>query len=647
MSKKDKIQSVESKDQEKVSYKTMFRIYKVFGRHYRQHWKLGVLAYTGLFLTILISLLTPWPLKLILDNVVLNNPLPEQVAFLTRWFGGEGQTLLLVLALAYVFLRVADGFVSYMHKIGLMTIGSIMGADITERIFAHLQRLSLSFHQSTRSGDLLYRVTSDIGKINTILIDLPQNSVYRLFTIFSHVGLMLVLEWRLALLAFSVIPVLYYYHRRIGSGLQAASEKKRKKESKVTSIIMENVTAMALVQAYGREDWQQARFAAENRESLESGIKAMQLSKLFKRVNDILAAIGGGMIVYFGGSLALNGAILPGTLVLFVSYLKNLYGPIEKFADEMLGVAQAQVSGRRVLELVECDMVMQDAPNAIPAPCFNGRLEFRHVGFGYHQDAEVLRNLSFVVQPGETVALVGHSGAGKSTLVSLLMRFYDPQKGQILIDGRELREFTLKSLRSRVTILMQEARLFNKTVRENIGFGKIDATDEEIIQAAKLAQAHEFIMQMPQGYDTMIDEGGDNLSGGQRQRLNIARAIIRHTPILILDEPATALDARTEARIHQALDELTRGKTTFIIAHKFSTISRADKILALEHGRLAGFGKHDELLETCRPYRELYELQLGRLLEHAPDAAETNGDNGKLGGATPELSGVGIVPASS
>jgi len=650
MSKKNQINPISSKDtkdQEKVSYKTMFRIYKVFGRHYRQHWKLITLAYSGLLLTILVSLLTPWPLKLILDNVILNNPLPEKFSFLARWFGQDAQTLLLALALAYIALRVLDGLVSYMHKIGLMTVGSIMSADITERIFAHLQRLSLSFHQSARSGDLLYRVTADLGGISTILIELPQSSVYRLITIASHVGLMLVMEWRLALLAFSVIPVLYYYHRRIGSGLQAASEKKRKKESNITSLIAENVTAMALVQAYGREDWLQARFQAENRESLESGIETMRLSKLFKRVNDILVAIASGMIIYFGGSFVLAGAILPGTLVLFASYLKNLYGPVEKFADEMLGVAKAQVAGRRVLELVDCEMVMRDAPNAIPAPLFKGRLEFRHVGFGYHQGAEVLKNLSFAVEPGETVALVGHSGAGKSTLVSLLMRFYDPQKGQILIDGRDLREFTLKSFRSRVTILMQEARLFNKTVRENIGFGKIDATDQEIIQAAKLAQAHDFIMQMPQGYDTMIDEGGDNLSGGQRQRLNIARAIIRNTPILILDEPATALDARTEARIHQALDELTKGKTTFIIAHKFSTISRAGKILALEHGRLAGFGKHEELLETCRPYRELYELQFGRLLEYALETAEATGDNGKLGGATPELSGVAIVPASS
>jgi len=646
MSKKGQSQSASSmkkKAQEKVSYKTLIRIYKTFWRHYLKHWKLIAVAYSGLLLTILVSLLTPWPLKLILDNVILNNPLPEKFSFLTRWLGQDVQTLLLALALAYVVLRVLDGLVSFVHKTSLLTVSSIMGADITERIFAHLQRLSLSFHQPARAGDLLYRLTSDLGSISTILIELPQNSIYRLVTVASHVGLMLVIEWRLALVAFSVMPILYYYHRRIGSGLQAASEKKRKKESNITSLIAENVTAMALVQAYGREDWQQARFAAENRESLESGIETMRLSKLFKRVNDILVAIATGMIIYFGGSFVLAGAILPGTLVLFVSYLKNLYGPVEKFADEMLGVAKAQVAGKRVLELVECDMVMQDAPNALSAPFFNGRVEFRNVGFGYHQETAVLKNLSFVVEPGETVALVGHSGAGKSTLVSLLMRFYDPQQGQILIDGRDMRAFTLKSLRRRVTILLQEAKLFNKTVRENIGFGKIEATEEEIVRAAKLAQAHDFIVQMPQGYETMIDEGGDNLSGGQKQRFNIARAIIRNTPILILDEPATALDAKSEARIHQALDELTKGKTTFIIAHKFSTIAHADKILVLEDGLAAGYGRHEELLQTCRPYRELYELQLGRPQEYAPRAAEANGKNGVPVNAVPELREAGFV----
>ncbi|MDZ7342901.1 MAG: ABC transporter ATP-binding protein/permease [candidate division KSB1 bacterium] len=596
---------------ERVNYRTLLRLYKVFGRYYKKHWKLLAVAYTGLLLTIVVALFTPWPLKLILDHVILEKPLPARVDFLNQWFGTNAEMLLAVLVVAFVALRFLDSIVSYMHKVGILSVGEMITTDARELIFSHLQRLSLSFHESARSGDLIYRLTSDIRDLKTVLIMVPENFIYRVLMIVTHVSLMMVLEWRLALLAFSVIPVLYYFQRRLGSGIQTATRKKRSKESDVTSIISENVTAMALVQAYGREDLQQTRFESENRQSLESGIEAMRLSKMFKRTNDILAALGTSGVVYFGGSLALDGMLSIGTLVLFASYMKNLYGPIEKFASMFLEIAKAQVAGDRILELVECDMVIADSPHAVPAPPFKGHIEFRRVAFGYQHGVEVLKNISFTVEPGETIALVGHSGAGKSTLVSLLLRFYDPHNGQILFDGRDIRDFTLKSLRAQVTILLQEARLFNQTVRENIAFGKIGATEEEIIRAAKLAQAHDFIMEMPEGYDTEIYEGGDNLSGGQKQRINIARAIIRNTPILILDEPATALDARAEAKIHQALDELTRGKTTFMIAHRFSTLARADKILVLEQGRLAGFGTHEELMQNCREYRELYELQIG------------------------------------
>jgi ABC-type multidrug transport system fused ATPase/permease subunit len=596
---------------ENVSYKTLFRLYKVFGRYYKKHWKMLATAYAGLMMTIVVALFTPWPLKLILDHVILEKPLPARVAFLNQWFGANAELLLAVLVLAFVVLRFLDSIVSYVHKVGILSVGEMITTDARQHVFGHLQRLSLSFHESARSGDLIYRLTSDIRDLKTILIMVPENLIYRLLMIGTHVSLMMVLEWRLALLAFSVIPLLYYFQRRIGTGVQSATRKKRSKESEVTSIIAENVTAMSLVQAYGREDLQQARFESENRQSLESGIEAMRLSKMFKRTNDILAAAGTTVVIYYGGSLALDGVLSAGTLVLFAAYLRNLYSPIEKFASMMVEIAKSQVAGDRILELVDSDMVIEDSPHAIPAPPLAGRIEFRHVGFSYQSGGEVLKNLSFMVEPGETVALVGHSGAGKSTLVSLLLRFYDPQKGQVLIDGHDLRELTLKSLRAQVTILLQDANLFNQTIRYNIGFGKFEATEEEIVQAAKLAQAHDFIMDMPEGYDTEVYEGGENLSGGQKQRLNIARAIIRNTPILILDEPATALDARAEAKIHQALDELTKGKTTFIIAHRFSTIARADKILVLEHGRLAGFGTHEELMTTCREYREQYKLQFG------------------------------------
>lgn len=392
------------------------------------------------------------------------------------------------------------------------------------------------------------------------------------------------------------------------------------------SLISENVTAMALVQAYGRENSQQAQFESENQQSMESGITALRLSKTFKRVSDIVMAIGTFGVVYYGGRLALDGTVSPGTLVLFTAYLRNLYKPIEKFADLTLNLAKSQVAGERLMELIDSDMIMEDNPDAEPASTFNGKIEFRDVHFSYQTGIEVLKGINFIVQPGETVALVGASGAGKSTLISLLLRFYDPQNGQILIDDKHITKFTLKSVRAQITVVMQDALLFNKTVRENIAFGKDDATEEEIVYAARLAQADNFIKQMPNGYDTKIYEGGENLSGGQKKRLNIARAIIRNTPILIMDELSTALDVKAERAIHKALNELTADKTTFVIAHRFSSIANADKILVLDDGQLVGFGTHPELMDSCLSYRELYELQYDNLIKGS-EVVSTESDN--------------------
>jgi len=616
-------------ENERISYKTLLRVYKVFGNHYKNHWKQLTVAYLGLLLTVAFGLLVPWPMKLILDHVILKSPLPENASFVTDWFGAAPLTLLTILVLAFIVLHAIDGFVSYYFKVGMVMVSIKIRREIRERVFAHMQRLSMAFHESYRSGDLIFRMMSDLRELPTILLSVPQNFVYRIFTIGAHAGIMWIMSPRLALVAFSVIPLMYYFNRRIGTKVQRATKKKRNTESNIASIISENAAGMALVQAYGREDLLQTRFADENRQSLESTLTATRLSKVFSRITDTLVALGTCGIAYYGGSLALDGVITPGTLVLFVAYLKKLYSPLDKFSAMLLDIVRSQVAAERILELVDCDLIVQDSPNAIPAPAFKGRIEFRNVTFGYKNDVAVLKNLNFVVAPGETIALVGHSGAGKSTLTSLLLRFYDPQQGQILIDGVDLRDYQLKSLRAQLTVVMQDAKLLNKTVKENIAFGKIDATDDEIIHAAKLAQAHDFITAMPEGYETMILQGGENLSGGQKQRINIARAIARNSAIAILDEPATALDAKAEAKIHAALAELTKGKTTFVIAHRFSTIAHADKILALEDGRLAGLGTHEQLLQTCALYRELYELQHNRVAEPAP-AAEADGlENGK------------------
>ncbi len=634
MGKKDKKTKKDKKHKsgkavkfENVNWKILKRSYKAFAPHYKTNWKLLAVSVSSLLLTTLLSLATPWALTMILDHVILKQPLPEKFAFIAQWFGSDPYALLAVFSLAFIVISIVDSMVSYLQKVGFLIVGVNMSAEIRERTFRHLQKLSLSFHEVFRSGDLVYRLTSDLRELPMLLLGVPVGFFGRIFIIATHMAVMLMMEWRLALIAFAAMPVLYYYNRRTGSGMHKATKEKRSTEGNVTSLISENVTGMALVQAYGREDLQHARFRAENRKSLESGLEAMKLSKIFKRVTDILTAVGTAGVVYYGASLAMDAMLSIGTVVLFVTYLRKLYSPLDKFAEMFLDIAKSQVSAERILELLEYDNLVVDEPNAIPAPPFQGRVEFRNVDFAYAPGMEVFKNLNLAIAPGEMLAIVGHSGAGKSTFVNLLLRFYAPQNGEILIDGQPSNKFTLESLRRQMTVVMQDARLFNKTVRENLAFGKPGVTEEEIVQAAKLAQAHDFIMAMPEGYDTMISEGGDNLSGGQKQRLNLARAMVRNTPIMILDEPATALDARTEANIHAALESLMAGKTVFMIAHKFSTISRAHKILMLEKGRPAECGTHQELMRTSRAYRELYELQLSPAPEPEEPVSESTAES--------------------
>ncbi len=623
-------QKAKKKEREKLDLKGLAKTYKTFGRHYKKYWKILTVAYLFLFATIGVAVLSPWPLKLILDHLILDEPLDQSVAFLKPIFDIDPKLLLLVLALAIVVLAVLEAVFSYVNKFYVSSTGDRINADIRERVFAHLQRLSLSFHDSARSGNLVYLLTSDANEMSAIMIDFPQDFTQRIVTFGAYAAIMLALDWRLGLIALSTVPLIYLFTKYFGASMKGAIRRKREREGEVASIVAENITAMALVQAYGREDTERSRFNVEAQQSLDAQLHALRFHKTYSRITEFLVTMSTAGVLYFGGRFALHDDITAGTLVLFVSYLRDVYGSFDKFSGLFIKLAQSQVSAERLLDLVENDMVVRDEPKAMPAPAFKGRIEFRDVNFAYKRGQNVLKHLNFVVEPGETVALVGHSGAGKSTLISLLLRFYDPQQGQILIDGMDIRQFTIKSLREQMTILLQDAMLFRQTVRENIAFGKKDATEEEIIEAAKRAEAHEFISQMPDGYDTMMYESGDNLSGGQKQRINIARAIIRNTPIVILDEPVTGLDAKAEAKVNLAIQHLTRGKTTFIIAHKFSTIVNANKIIMLEEGQLAHLGTHEQLLRQSPPYRELYELQFGWQRELAAETAAANGGNGRL-----------------
>ncbi|MEM7118037.1 MAG: ABC transporter ATP-binding protein, partial [Chloroflexota bacterium] len=511
--------------------------------------------------------------------------------------------------LSIIIIELLISIFSYFNKFYLSSAGLYIVADIRERVFAHLQRLSLTFHESTQSGDIIYRMTADVKETKGLMVSAPQELISRGLTIVSITVVMMLFNWQLGLVAFSVIPFMYLFTRYFGETVEKTAKKLKKKEGKIASIIAENAEAMSLVKAYGLEASEKARFDEQNQASMGYEMRVVALTKTFKRVMEMMAALGTSFVLYVGARTVLNLELQPGTLVLMMTYVKELYGPIDKLSEAVLDLAKTQVAGQRLLELVENDMIIEDSPTAVPAPEFKGKIQFNDVTFAYKRDKNVLENLNIDVEAGETVALIGHSGAGKSTLISLLLRFYDPQQGEILIDGQNIQDFTQLSLRSRMTILLQGAFLFRKSIRDNIAFGRPEASDDEIVAAAKAAQAHDFIVDLPEGYDTLIVEGGKNLSGGQMQRISIARAMIRNTPILILDEPTTGLDAASEAKVNTAVRHLTQGKTTFIIAHQFSTVRHADKIALLEQGQSAQIGTHQQLLQTSAEYRELVSLQ--------------------------------------
>ncbi len=621
----------------KVRFKpgVLLRVYKVFGRHYKKYWKVVTASFLSLLATIATVMLVPWPLKLILDYVILGQPLPESLTFLNPLMLESPQTVLLILAVSIVVLAILEAIFSYMNKFWISSTGHRINADIRERVFAHLQRLSLSFHSASHSGDVVYMLTSDMPKMKDVLVDFPQEFLFRTITFISAMAIMVSLDWRLGAIALGAVPLLAWFINYYGTGMNKAMKKSRKKEGAVASIISENVTAMALVQAYGREESERARFNKENQESLLHKLKTLRMFKTYGRVADFLIILSTGGVLYFGGMYALGGTVLPGTLVVFLAYMREIYGIVQSLTDIFFKLATSLVSCEKLVDLVENDMIVKDEPAAVPLENVEGKITFDNVSFAYKKAQNVLSDLNFEVAPGETIALIGHSGAGKSTLISLLLRFYDPQSGEIRIDGQPINQFTVKSLREQITILLQDANLFQMSVYENIAFGNPDADREMVIAAAKLAQAHDFIMDMPEGYDTLMTEGGNNLSGGQKQRINIARAIIRNKPIVILDEPSTGLDARAELKLNEAIHHLTEKRTTFIIAHKFASIASADKILLLDEGQLAHLGTHEQLLSESAQYRELYELQFGSKNRQLPGKTPQEGNSG-LVDQTPE-----------
>jgi ATP-binding cassette, subfamily B, bacterial len=558
------------------------------------------------------DLLRPWPLKLVFDHVLLDKPLPPYLSFVGGIFGDGKITFLVVLAAAIVFIALLSGAFAYLQVYITSRIGNELVHTLRRALFAHLQRLSLSFHNRSRSGEHMTKLVSDTNALKDVFAESALTAGSNLLTFLGMFAIMFFLDRELTLVVLLTFPlllgILFYRYR----AAKSSSRQQRKREALIANRINEVMTTMPLVQAFGRETHEQQRFENESTEHLEESMRNARIEAAATRTVVVVGALGTAAVVIAGALQVLEGKMTPGDLLIFTSYTQSMYKPVRNLARLSNKYSKASVSVERINEVLEIEPDIIDSPHAIEASDLKGEVIFENVSFDYGNNAEILQDVSFAVHPGQRVALVGTSGAGKSTLVSLILRLYEPQSGRIYIDGSDIKDYKLRSLRRNIGIVLQDSVLFGTTIKENIAYGKLDASMEEIINAAKTANAHDFIMNLEDGYETVLGERGDTLSGGQRQRIAIARAVIRDAPILILDEPMTGLDVESEARVQEAISRLMAGKTCFLITHDLRSVADADLILLMEGGRIVERGTHGELVAGSERYRRLHRLKRGR-----------------------------------
>lgn len=594
----------------------------------RPHWKALLIALLAVIGESLTDLLEPWPLKIVFDYVLGSKRTPKwMMEFIAPVLGQDKLAILNFAAIAIITIALCGALSSYTEKYLTTTVGQRLMHDLRRMVYYHIQRLSLAYHDQKRTGDLISRVTSDIDAIQNLISSVLLGVIVNLLTLVGMICVMFYLNWKFTLIALSIAPplflVVYSYTHRI----KQASRAVRKKEGEVVSVLQEVLSSIRVVQAFTREDYEQRRFEQQSMESVEMALRARGLKAKLPPIVEILVAAGTCLVVWYGARLVITGQLSAGALLVFFLYLGKMYKPMRELSKMTDTISKADVGFERIREVLETEMQVRDLPGARTAPRFRGEIEFERVSFGYENDRQVLKDLSLKIEPGEVAALVGPTGVGKTTIISLIPRFYDPVSGSVKIDGTDVRSFKLKSLRQQISFVLQESLLFRAPVWQNIAYGKPEATREEILRAARLANAHEFIEKMPEGYDTMVGERGVTLSGGQRQRIAIARAIIRDAPILILDEPSSGLDAASEELVFDALNRLMEGKTSIVIAHRLATIRRADVIFVINHGRVVESGTHGELIAQGGLYSEFYEIQF-RKEETGVDLEETADDLG-------------------
>src|SRR5438552_3692624 len=571
-------------------------IYRRVFRYYRPFMPQTIV---GLLLSLLgvgLNLLKVWPFKIIVDDFLRPNPTPR----------GDPHTWIPLLCLALVVIQFFWGVINWATNYILVNVGLQALLKLRTDLYAYLQSLSLKYHDVRRSSDLSFRVAYDSQSIQTIYNKGFTGIFGSVVTLIGTFAIMVQLDWQLTLLSLGIVPLIilaiYFFAHRI----RRESTFIQEQESAVLAQAQEGLSSIRMVHAFGREQYEVMQFHQQAQQSLQANLRLTLTNVNSALVISTLMVFGTAAMYYLGTLHVLAGTLTLGSLLVFSAYLLMLYQPLESLTYTAWAMEGATAGAKRCFEVLDSQDDVRDSPNAVDISSAKGAIAFHMANFGYAESRIVLRDINLSIAPNQIVGLVGGTGAGKSTLLSLVPRFYDPSTGSVMLDGRDVREITKKSLRAQIAIVLQDTLLFSTTVRENIGYGRPDATEEEIIEAARRAQADEFIRQMPQGYDSLVGERGGHLSVGQRQRIGIARAFLKNAPILLLDEPTSALDPATESAIMETIKELMRGRTTLIATHRLATIHNLDQIIVLEHGRIIEQGRGPELLTRGGIYAKLY-----------------------------------------
>ncbi|MGA7223261.1 MAG: ABC transporter ATP-binding protein [Candidatus Acidiferrales bacterium] len=586
----------------------MLRLIRELVRPYR-------IALSLVFIAMLVqtaaTLAAPWPLKVILDSVVDHRPLPHWLAHAVEPFmaNGDRMRLATIAAIALVLIAAIGALASYIQNYYTESVGQWIAHDLRMRTYHHLQRLSLTFYDTHQTGSMLSTITDDVSTIQQFASSATLGIAVDLLTIICMVGLMFWLNWDFALIALALTPFLLLFVSRFKRDVKRATHEVRKKQSNIVSAVQQGLESMRVVQAFGREDLEQQQLEIVSKASVEAALHARRIKASLSPVVNIGVAACTAVVIARGAALILRGSMTIGELIVFLAYLTRFFKPVQDLAKMSNTLAQATVGVERVQSLLETDMTTPESANALDPPPLTGEITFDRVAFHYQKDQPVLKDVSFVAKAGQMVGIVGPTGSGKSTVMSLIPRFYDPTSGTIQVNGINICELKLQPFRDRIGYVLQDTVLFRGTVADNIAFGRNGATREQVIAAAKAANADEFICQMSTGYDTMVGEGAQLLSGGQRQRIGIARVMLRDSPILLLDEPTAALDSESERTVIDALERLMKNRTVIMIAHRLSTIRDANQIIVLKDGVVAEQGSHDELIAHNGLYAELHRTQ--------------------------------------